>query len=166
VGRLELKVTRVVEGREEFEWSPSSESFPSIDAIMRENLGTLHEDSPDQVGSILDSKTWSLLANDAWLLGSIHAETEFHFASPLTRANLWDDKRNRLTVTGREVIGIVAHGYRVRRPNPRLEAVAVCADPAAARSASLLTYRAQLQHAVRDQTLRWAFDEPGREKQP
>src|SRR4029077_230649 len=116
VGRLELKVSRLVDGSEEFEWIPSDESFPSIDAIMKENLGTLSEGSSDQVGSILDTKTWSLLANDAWLIGSINAVTEFHFASPLTCSNLWDDNKNRLTVTGREVIGIVSHGYEVRRP--------------------------------------------------
>ena len=124
VGRLALK-SRLVDGREEFEWIPSDESFPSIDAIMRENLGTLSERRSDQVGSILDSKTLSLLANDAWLIGSIHAVTEFHFASPLICSNLWDDNKNRLTVTGREAIGIVSHGYEVRRPNPKLEAVGV-----------------------------------------
>jgi hypothetical protein len=78
---------------------------------MKENLGALSEGPSNQVGSILDSKHWSLLANDAWLLGSIHAETEFHFASPLTYSNLWDGSKNRLTVTGREAIGIVSHGY-------------------------------------------------------
>lgn len=118
VGRLELKRRRRVDGREEFEWIPSNESFPSIDAIMRENLGILGEGTFDRVGSILESKTWTLLANDAWLIGSIHAGTEFHFASPLTCRNLWDDNNNRLTVTGREVIGIVSHGYEVRRPIP------------------------------------------------
>ena len=50
VGRLALK-SRLVDGREEFEWIPSDESFPSIDAIMRENLGTLSERRSDQVGS-------------------------------------------------------------------------------------------------------------------
>jgi hypothetical protein len=159
VGRLALK-SRLVDGREEFEWIPSDESFPSIDAIMRENLGTLSERRSDQVGSILDSKTWSLLANDAWLIGSIHAGTEFHFASPLTCSNLWDDNKNRLTVTGREAIGIVSHGYEVRRPNPKLEAVAVCTDPAKARSATLLTYKTHLQLADRNHIFRWAFDEP------
>ena len=48
-----------------------------------------------------------LLANDAWLLGGIHAQTEFHFASPLRWENLWDSEFDRLTVTGREVVGIV-----------------------------------------------------------
>jgi hypothetical protein len=42
----------------------------------------MDEDS-DGSGSILSAGLWSLLANDAWLLGGIHARTEFHFASPL-----------------------------------------------------------------------------------
>lgn len=83
VGRLALTVrTRKENGKEENVWLPSDESFPSIDEIMRENLGTLVEESVGRIGSILDTKGWSLLANDAWLLGGIHARTEFHFARP------------------------------------------------------------------------------------
>jgi hypothetical protein len=158
VGRLALK-SRAVDGREEFEWIPSDESFPSIDTIMKENLGTLSEVPSDQVGSILDSKKWSLLANDAWLIGSIHAGTEFHFASPLINNNLWDNNKNRLTVSGREAIGIVSHGYEIRLPNPKLEAVAVCTDPAKARAATLLTYKSQVELADRNRIFHcWPFD--------
>ena len=51
VGRLALKVTPCKENRrKEYSWLPSDESFPSIDKIMRENLGTLTEGSADQIG--------------------------------------------------------------------------------------------------------------------
>jgi hypothetical protein len=88
------------------------------------------------------------LANDAWLLGGVHAQTEFHFASPLSWKNLWDEKSGRMTVTAREAIGITVHGYQIQRPQPKLEAVAVCADKQRAQAASLLSYREQVQTAV------------------
>ena len=88
VGRLALKKKKPG-ATEEYYWVPSNEEFPSIDEIMRQNFGTMDED-PEHSGSILDAKTWSLLANDAWLLGGIHSHAEFHFASPLSWDNLWD----------------------------------------------------------------------------
>ena len=79
VGRLALR-------EDNGAWIPSDEQFPSIDEIMQQNLKTLGED-PGEQGSVLSAKDWSLLANDAWLLGGIHAKTEFHFASPLRWEN-------------------------------------------------------------------------------
>ena len=148
VGRLALKVNNRKDNGEEYTWIPSDESFPSIDEIMKENLGILSEESTDQIGSILNSKNWSLLANDAWLLGSIHANTEFHFASPLRWSNLWDENMNRITVTAREIIGITSQGYEICRPNPKLEAVAVCIDRNKAMAASLITYKDYVKRYV------------------
>lgn len=155
VGRLALKVkSRNEKGEEEYRWLPADESFPSIDQILKENLKTLSEESADQIGSILDAEHWSLLANDAWLLGGIHAKTEFHFASPLGWSNLWDKELQRMTVTGRELLGITTHGYRIIRPNPKLEAVATCVDEKPAMTASLLTYKDQVQrHGTYDALL-------------
>lgn len=136
-----LNITIV--GRGPLEGRDSDEDYPSIDRYMRDNFETLHERSQD-VGSILDTANWSLLANDAWLLGSLHALTEFHFASPLRWRNLWDEKGQRMTVTAREVIGITSSGYSIMRPNPKLEPVAVCNDQRAALTASLSTYKAHL----------------------
>jgi hypothetical protein len=137
VGRLALRT-------EDGTWVSADESFPSIDEIMRENLKVMDEDSEDS-GSILSAGHWSLLANDAWVLGGIHARTESHFASPLKWENLWDERGNRMTVTAREVIGITAFGYRVRRPVPKLEAVARCSDENNAVSASLPAYKNEVQ---------------------
>jgi len=133
VGRLALRT-------EDGQWIPSDPAFPSIDQIMKENL-TVANEGEDITGSILDSGLWSLLANDAWLLGGIHAITEFHYASPLTWTNLWSEKDSRMSVTAREAIGILSFGYKVQRPYPQMEAVAICADKTIAANASLLKYR-------------------------
>lgn len=137
VGRLAL---RAGDGT----WVSAVESFPSIDEIMRDNLMVMDEDSDDS-GSILSAGDWSLLANDAWVLGGIHARTEFHFASPLRWENLWDERGNRMTITAREIIGITASGYRISRPVPKLEAVAKCTDNKKAAAASLRTYKKEIQ---------------------
>ena len=67
--------------------------------------------------------------------------TEFHFASLISLRNLWDENMKRITVTAREIIGITAHGYEIRRPNPKLESVAICVDRNKAMAASLKTYK-------------------------
>ena len=136
VGRLALRA-------DDGTWIPADESFPSIDEIMRENLKVMDEDAADS-GSILSAGLWSLLANDAWILGGIHARTEFHFASPLRWENLWDENGNRMTVTAREVIGITAFGYEISRPVPKLEAVAQCTDKSRAAAATLPAYRQEV----------------------
>jgi hypothetical protein len=136
VGRLALRADNGA-------WIPSDEQFPSIDEIMQQNLKTLGE-NPGEQGSVLSAKDWSLLANDAWLLGGIHAGTEFHFASPLRWENLWAASAGRMTVTAREAISIMACGYEIIRPNPKLEAVAICTDAAKAKRASLLSLKGAL----------------------
>jgi hypothetical protein len=147
VGRLALKVKICTEnGHEEYTWLPSDESFPSIDEIMKQNLRILDE-STEEPGAILAANNWSLLANDAWLLGGLHAQTEFHFASPLSWKNLWDEEAQRMTVTAREAIGITMHGYQIQRPEPKLEAVAVCIDQQKAQAASLTSYRNRVESA-------------------
>lgn len=118
-------------------WKSSDEAFPGIDLIMRENLTTMGE-NPDSQGSILSAEDWSFLANDAWVLGGIHAGTEFHFASPLRWQNLWSEKGGVMTVTARETICITSSGYQIRRPHPKLEAVAICTDETKAKETSLL----------------------------
>jgi hypothetical protein len=137
VGRLAL---RAGDGT----WVPADESFPGIDEIMRQNLRVMDADAGDS-GSILSAGRWSLLANDAWLLGGIHARTEFHFASPLRWSNLWNAADGRMTITARELIGIAAFGYTIRRPVPQLEAVAQCVDDHKAAAASLPAYKTEVQ---------------------
>lgn len=148
VGRLALRT----DGR----WVPSNEDFPSIDEIMRENLGVM-TDALGSAGAVLDAKNWSLLANDAWVLGGIHARTEFHFASPLSWENFWDSQRERMTVTAREAIGIMSFGYEIFRPT-KLEAVAVCRNAELAAGAQLHTYSLSIRACVTARALRSAWE--------
>lgn len=143
VGRLALKKMNPG-ATQQYTWVPSNEEFPSIDEIMRQNFGTMDEEA-EHSGSILNAKNWSLLANDAWLLGGIHAHTVFHFASPLSWDNLWDQADNRISVTAREVIGILSHGFEIIRPNPKLEAVAITKNSGLSSTASLLSYKSAVE---------------------
>lgn len=128
-------------------WIPSDPAFPSIDEIMRQNLTTMGEE-PGRQGSILSAKDWSLLANDAWVLGGIHARTEFHFASPLGWENLWATSAGRMTITAREAICILTSGYEIKRPYPNMEALAICRHATNANKASLLSLnKALLEYA-------------------
>lgn len=52
--------------------------------------------------------------NDAWLLGGAHGLSEFNLASPRWKKNIWDTPGNRLTATGREIVFLDSHGYRLR----------------------------------------------------
>jgi hypothetical protein len=133
-------VGRLARRESDGSWKSADEDFPSIDEIMRDNLRIM-DDTNEDAGSILDTKLWSLLANDAWLLGGIHAQTEFHFASPLRWENLWDSEFDRLTVTGREVVGIVASGYAIDRPFAGMEAIAQCVNQEKAATLSLIDYK-------------------------
>lgn len=138
VGRLQLK-TKGKDGQ--FMLIPSNEWFPSIDQHMKENLRTLNEDFSNGRGSILSSDNWTLLANDAWVLGGLHSLTEFHFASPLRWSNLWDEANQRMSIMAREVIGITSSGYQLMRPNTQLETIATYYSRQEAVNASLLTYK-------------------------
>jgi hypothetical protein len=129
---------------------PANEQTPYMDKALEENLVLTDEVLANETGSIMGIETprWSLLANDAWILGGVHAEveanrkTEFHFASPLRWENFWKDRTGRMTLMAREIIElVVVSGYELRRPNPELEAIAVCVDKEKASNASLLKYK-------------------------
>jgi len=150
-------VGRLARRADDGTWVPADESFPSNDEIMRENLRIIDEDAGDS-GSILSADRWSLLSNDAWLLGGIHARTEFHFASPLRWTNLWDAAGGRMTITARELTGIVAFGYTIRRPVPQLEAVAQCVDDQKAKAATLPAYKNEVQKLRTPEAFRIFFE--------
>lgn len=71
-------------------------------------------------GSVLRTNTWSIILNDSWILGAVHAKTEVELVSrPTYRAvknvNYKDgDPVGRIfRVTGRELIGLKSFGYSV-----------------------------------------------------
>ena len=78
--------------------------------------------------------------------------------SPSTwETNLWDDKNKRISGTAREVIGLISFGYKIIRPQRKLEAVAICDDRNKAMTASLLAYNKKIQMYSTYDTLQQFF---------
>lgn len=92
-----------------------------------ENFGRLNEESQSagHIGSILHSKKWTPLMNDAWILGGIHGGIPFHLASKRTVDNIKSESTDHvMTITGRELLGLRHGGYRIDRA-PTGEEVAI-----------------------------------------
>ncbi|MEM9500644.1 MAG: hypothetical protein AAF941_02240 [Pseudomonadota bacterium] len=66
-------------------------------------------------GNLLLMNKWATVMNDAWLLGGIHRGADFRLASPQSLANLWNNPGGYLIVTGREILGLTAFGYRLHQ---------------------------------------------------
>ena len=117
----------------------SSDGPPMIglDDIERVNFGTTSDRTP---GSVLWSTYWSIPLNDSWLMGGIHAQLPFYLASPRTKQNIVDPTFG-VTVTGRELIGLMEFGYGLN-PNTRLGEVFECDEPAKAVAATFVAYEA------------------------
>jgi hypothetical protein len=134
---------------------------------------------------ILDSKLWSLLMNDMWVLANVHAGAIFLCISPLSWYNLWsmfekdeqkkvktirwedwfsqaiDNRANKTidnggpTVTAREFLGLKKFGYTFHRAGP-----AIVAMPPPHRNIRLQTfnsYRKYLENASQHKQLHDIF---------
>jgi hypothetical protein len=109
---------------------------------------------------------WSLLCNDAWVLGGINSHANFRFASPIRMNDLWDSKNKRMTVMARELIALTSFGYQLepsndpggdtfnvkgrQRENIKEQTMTAyayghCEDKKKATQASLISYRDQVQ---------------------
>jgi hypothetical protein len=66
-------------------------------------------------------------------------------------------RRRTMTITAREAISITACRYKIIRPNPKLEAVAVCANAAMAEGTSLLALKSALLERSGEQGFRRFF---------
>ncbi len=80
-------------------------------------------------GAVLSQSNWSVLLNDSYIFGAIHARKSFHLYEPegrLPNKNFWDDQNQRPRVLGREVMMLKAAGYiRLEHPYPSLEKVLI-----------------------------------------
>jgi hypothetical protein len=131
----------------------SSEAAPGIDDPLRENFTRMNEGA--QGGSVLYSNNWTMLMNDAWLLGGLHSTNPFYLASGRTSENVkGTNPAYPMTVTGRELIGITSSGYEIVSGHPALGEAARPVNIAAARSASLITYAEAVQNAVAEGRLK------------
>ncbi|PVZ67730.1 hypothetical protein [Pelagibaculum spongiae] len=142
LGFLVCGRTRINTSRDRFRGS-------SIEEIELSNLGTTNHSceirdpraSFSGCGSVLHYNTsWHFLLNDAWLLGGIHAQIQFHLASPRHRDNIINPSGSFLTVTGRELIGLVAFGYRFVKSKNTEQEIAVPFDIKKARNANFEQY--------------------------
>ncbi|XVS67076.1 hypothetical protein ACQPYE_13755 [Actinosynnema sp. CA-299493] len=83
-----------------------------IDPDVKNNFWTMHEATKKfGPGGVLKSHNWSILVNDAWLLGGVHTRLKFFLASPRTTNNVYDTTRRRLRVFGRELAGLAYFDY-------------------------------------------------------
>jgi hypothetical protein len=102
--------------------------------------GALNEPSATRatLGSVLHyPRGWHFLMNDSWILGGVHGQVEFHLASPRVADNI--HAQGFLTVTGRELTGLRAFGYKITRMVNGTE-IAHCVKEQAATSATLSAY--------------------------
>ena len=93
-------------------------------------------------GAILDIGVWHFFINDCWILGGVHAHLEFHLVTKRTKAAIYP---GYLSVTGRELIGLMAFGYQISQT--ALEEIVHCVDVVKASNASFAQYVAAMQNA-------------------
>lgn len=125
----------------------SSEAEPGIDDPLRDNFLRMNE--ADRGGSVLYSGRWSMLMNDAWVLGGLHSGTPFYLASPRTSQNLTGSNPDfPMTVTARELIAITHFGYEIVSGHSSLGEVARLVDENAASRVTLEEYAEAVQNAV------------------
>ncbi|MBB1257590.1 hypothetical protein [Streptomyces alkaliterrae] len=111
-----------------------------IDDVLRANFPTMDETTRNLgQGAVLDSRNWSILVNDAWLLAGVHAQAPFYLASPRSEQNIVAAD-GRLRVFGRELAGLKSFSYvfESKRRRPELGEVAV---PGGRQRADFLTYQ-------------------------
>ncbi len=131
----------------------STEAAPGIDDPLRQNFARMNEGA--QGGAVLNSEKWTMLMNDAWLLGGLHSTNPFYLASGRTPENVKGTNPDfPMTVTGRELIGITSSGYEIVADHPALGEVAQPFDKDVARSANLRTYAEAIQNAVAEGSLK------------
>jgi hypothetical protein len=129
------------------------------DSAMRKNFGVVNN---NETGSILlmGNTNWNLTINDTWLLGAVHSQLEFYPASPVSRANIFDDK-HVLSITGRELFGLAIFGYRQVIPEyAELGSAFVVSDPNKAKNATLVAYQ-QAMSGISSAVANKAFSDAG-----
>lgn len=122
---------------------------------LDEALRIFGRTSATQNGSVLRSDTWSIILNDAWILGGVHAKANIELASLPTWSTLKNYKYRKgdpveqiFRVTGREMIGLRSFGYAVvqgpltlNSSNAKVKRMMNCIDPQLAESATFTKYK-------------------------
>lgn len=92
----------------------STERYPFIDNRMRINLGRLNEINVP-FGSAMDSSNWTFYMNDMMIYGGIANRRYFYLASKREMDVLWDPNQPQASIFARELAGLFAAGYELRR---------------------------------------------------
>jgi hypothetical protein len=135
-------------------WVPAPHDYPGIDQTVVANFVRMNE--VDYGGSVMNSDNWTLLMNDAWVLGGVHSHTDFYLASRRIPANIEAAVPYGITVTGRELLGLVTFGYEFVQGHPDLGEAARVANAAAANNATFDAYVQAAGNAVVDGVLQGA----------
>jgi hypothetical protein len=128
-------------------------------SAMRKNFGVVNN---NESGSILlmGNSNWNLTINDTWLLGAVHSQLPFYPASPVSRANIFDDK-HVLSITGRELFGLAIFGYKQVIPEyAALGTAFVVSDQGKAQNATLVAYQ-QAMSGITSGVANKAFSDAG-----
>ncbi|WP_319525606.1 hypothetical protein [uncultured Desulfosarcina sp.] len=99
--------------------------------------------SQNSTGSILQmgAGMWHLNINDAWVLGGTHSHQPFYIAFKLSYDNVFsDNNKHNLTITGRELLGLLMSGYKLETGHASLGGVMVCDKPQQADKIDLIDY--------------------------
>lgn len=98
---------------------PCSRAY-GIDSQTIKNFGVVDtlSPAPPSLGmtehGVLQTGNWSLLINDAFILGLIHGKKDITISSEINRSNVWNQNDHQFTVFGRELIALQACGaYRI-----------------------------------------------------
>lgn len=133
-------------------WVGPAYAGPGIDQDLKNNFFIMDEQVAGGAIMQITGGQWTVLVNDAWLLGGIHSHTPFYLASPRTPETIYDVANARMTVTARELTGLKSFGYSIRRRNG-LGEVAVCVNTGLADVADFRTYRQHIDLHAADE--RW-----------
>ncbi|MGA4980316.1 hypothetical protein [Streptomyces cinereoruber] len=142
----------------------ATEKIPGIDSEVIKNFKTMSETTERGTGQVLDSSKWTILVNDAWLLGGAHYIAQFFLASPRTRENLhrtvrpdWFKKsrkfRTGFTVFSRELIGLKSCGYEFESHQTTGEIAYLPQGADHPGSLTFSTYQERVNHYTEDN--RW-----------
>lgn len=113
------------------------------------------------VGAILKETNWYPFKNDCFIYGAIQNCKEFHLKfrrSHMSEDLLWDNKEQRPTVLGREIIMVMLSGYHAHDTKYGMILMPPCKGTLETHSATLTEYRQKIQEIGSAKELLALFD--------
>jgi hypothetical protein len=129
----------------------SNEPNPGVDQTTGQNFHALSE--VDYGTSVMSIQNWTLLMNDAWVLGGVHWHMPFHLATPRDSQNIVSQQYG-ITVAGGELIGLFEFGYEIVQAHQTPGEVARGADANAANGASFDSYLSAIENSLQNGALK------------